>query len=141
MARNFLQNWFMQTGSTSLPPPKLENGITLSIFVQLGERYLCFHFACHFTFTCKRQIWRPISCFLAGLTMRTEVSSAGEWYSSGREGGFEHMRAVGKIIKKKVKTLLFRLFSSTWRNNVFHFLMRKLSMNSDCIRPVMKFIG
>ena len=47
--------------------------------------------------------------------------------------------ALAVVVEKKVETL-FRLFSSTWRNNGFYFLMGKLSTNPTPMRPVTKLI-
>ena len=43
--------------------------------------------------------------------------------------------------RKKSKHYCFSLFSSTWRNNVFHFLMRKLRMSPAPMIPETKLIG
>ena len=43
--------------------------------------------------------------------------------------------------QKKVEILLFRFFSSTWRNTVFHFLMGKLGTRSAYSSPETKLIG
>ena len=56
-------------------------------------------------------------------------------------GSYKKTTKCIQFIEKKVETLLFRLFSSPWRNNGFHFLMRKLRTSTDCMRPVTKFIG
>ena len=66
--------------------------------------------------------------------------------SARREGrtltSYQKTLAIRKLlVEKKVETLLFRLFSSTWRNNGFHFLMRKLRTSTDCMIPETKLIG